>query len=53
METVYMEPEFGPDPYLQALPFTKQPVADLWDVNNWVKDRISASFTREFQPADA
>ena len=25
--------EFGPVPYLQSLPFTAQPVADLWNIN--------------------
>ncbi|MBP6795195.1 MAG: sugar phosphate isomerase/epimerase [Saprospiraceae bacterium] len=25
--------EFGPPNYMQALPYTRQPVADLWDVN--------------------
>jgi len=25
--------EFGPPPYMQTLPFTKQPVADLWELN--------------------
>lgn len=25
--------EFGPSPYLQTLPFTKQVVADLWNIN--------------------
>ncbi|WNR42741.1 sugar phosphate isomerase/epimerase family protein [Paenibacillus roseipurpureus] len=29
-------PEFGPPPYLQVLPFTKQPVTDLWEVNLWM-----------------
>lgn len=26
-------PEFGPAPYMQALPFTRQPVADQWQIN--------------------
>ena len=29
-------PEFGPDGYLQMQPFTRQPVADLRDVNAWM-----------------
>ncbi|WP_310225212.1 xylose isomerase [Paenibacillus qinlingensis] len=29
-------PEFGPPPYLQVQPYTRQPVADLWDVNLWM-----------------
>lgn len=26
-------PEFGPAPYMPALPFTKKPVADQWEIN--------------------
>jgi sugar phosphate isomerase/epimerase len=26
-------PEFGPTPYMPALPFTKMPVANQWDIN--------------------
>jgi len=32
--------EFGPDPYMQALPFTRQPVADLWDTNLFMKNYL-------------
>lgn len=31
-----LTPEFGPDGYLQCEPFTRKPVADLWDVNRWI-----------------
>lgn len=31
-----MTPEFGPDGYLHTLPFTRQPVADLWEINAWM-----------------
>jgi sugar phosphate isomerase/epimerase len=31
-----MTPEFGPDGYLQSVPFTQQPVADLWEINRWM-----------------
>lgn len=27
---------FEKAPYLQLIPFTKQPVADLWDLNLWM-----------------
>ncbi len=30
---VLIEPEFGPAPYLQTLPFTNVAVCDLWSVN--------------------
>jgi hypothetical protein len=32
--------EFGPPGYMQTLPFTNQPVADLWKVCVWMKDRL-------------
>ncbi|HEX8978116.1 MAG TPA: TIM barrel protein [Parasulfuritortus sp.] len=33
---VTMTPEFGPDGYLHELPYTRMPVADLWQVNAWM-----------------
>jgi hypothetical protein len=48
-----LTPEFGPDGYLHCAPFTQEPVADLWDINQWIahrqRDRFqnltSSSFT--------
>ena len=37
---VTMTPEFGPDGYLQATPFTQIPAADLWEVNCWIARRL-------------
>ncbi len=31
-----MTPEFGPDGYLHEAPFSREPVADLWDLNQWM-----------------
>lgn len=31
-----MTPEFGPDGYLHEAPFSREPVADLRDLNNWM-----------------
>ena len=31
-----MTPEFGPDGYLHEQPFSKQPVANLWELNQWM-----------------
>jgi len=36
-ETFTITPEFGTDGYLHKLPFTQAPVADLWEVNLWIK----------------
>jgi sugar phosphate isomerase/epimerase len=33
-------PEFGPPDYMPRLPFTNQPVADLWQVCLWMKERF-------------
>lgn len=39
-----MTPEFGPDGYLHTLPFTQQPVADLWEINAWMGKNERAHF---------
>ncbi len=31
-------PEFGPVPYTTQLPHTHEPIADLWDVNCWMRE---------------
>lgn len=31
-----MTPEFGPDGYLHEAPFSREPVADLWQINQWM-----------------
>jgi sugar phosphate isomerase/epimerase len=41
-----MTPEFGPDGYLQTLPFTNQPVADLLEINtamaSWLRQELGS-----------
>lgn len=32
--------EFGPPPYLQTLPYTRQPIANLWEINLWMRDYL-------------
>ena len=39
-----LTPEFGPPPYLHTLAHTNTPVANLWDVCNWVSDRQRKRF---------
>ncbi len=36
--------EFGPPPYLPVLPFTKQPVADQFEINCYMKDILSMRY---------
>jgi len=41
-----MTPEFGPDGYLHEAPFTREPVADLWQINTWMADTEREHFKR-------
>lgn len=43
---VTMTPEFGPDGYLQAAPFTQKPVADLNEINHWMAARQRQRFSK-------
>ena len=43
-----MTPEFGPDGYLQCQPFTKEPVADLQEINRWMAKRQRERFAKTF-----
>ena len=35
-------PEFGPPDYMATLPYSRQPVADLWEVNCYMRDLLKA-----------
>lgn len=39
-----LTPEFGPPPYLHTLAHTNMPVANLWDICNWIAERQRARF---------
>jgi len=39
-----MTPEFGPDGYMQTLPYSREPVADLDTVNTWIGERERERF---------
>eukprot|EP01012_Entosiphon_sulcatum_P031777 TRINITY_DN40487_c0_g1_i1.p1 TRINITY_DN40487_c0_g1~~TRINITY_DN40487_c0_g1_i1.p1 ORF type:complete len:328 (+),score=48.75 TRINITY_DN40487_c0_g1_i1:33-986(+) len=39
-----LTPEHGPPNYQWALPFTRQPIADIWKVNHWVATRQRERF---------
>ena len=41
-EVFTFTPEFGPPGYMPVLPYTRQPIADLWDINDWVRKRFAA-----------
>ncbi|GAA4319967.1 sugar phosphate isomerase/epimerase family protein [Compostibacter hankyongensis] len=38
--------EFGPKPYMPAIPFTGEPVADLFEVNCYMKDMLNERYAR-------
>ena len=40
-----LTPEFGPPNYMHVLPYTRQPVADLWEICNWQAARQRARFS--------
>jgi hypothetical protein len=39
-------PEFGPPGYMHTLPYTRQPVADLWEVCLWMADRFRQRYAQ-------
>lgn len=41
-ESLTFTPEFGPQPYLPALPFSGMPIASQWDCNLWMLDYLRA-----------
>lgn len=43
-ETTTMTPEFGPDGYLHLLPHSQEPVADLWELNQWMANEERCHF---------
>ena len=39
-QVLTITPEFGPPGYMPTLPFTRQPVTSLWDVNLYMRDLL-------------
>src|SRR5215216_355751 len=39
-ESLYITPEFGPPAYMHTLPFTNQPVGDVWEQNVYMKNLL-------------
>ncbi|RDC63021.1 hypothetical protein AHMF7616_01620 [Adhaeribacter pallidiroseus] len=40
-------PEFGPYPYLPQEPYTQKPLADLWEVNVYMKDLLQKRYSSD------
>jgi len=53
MKVSTMTPEHGPPSYQQTLPHSREPVANIWDVNHWIALRRQKRFEDLFgtQPA--
>ncbi len=43
-EDTVVVPEYGPSPYLPMIPHTRQPVADLWEICDWARDRLVSRY---------
>ncbi len=39
-----ISPEFGPFPYMNLLPYTKEPIADQWDLNLYMMNMLTDRF---------
>jgi len=37
-------PEHGPPNYQVALPYTRQPIASIWDINTWITERLQQRY---------
>ena len=44
-ENLYITPEFGPPAYMHTMPFTNQPVGDVWEQNVYMRDMLANTFT--------
>jgi sugar phosphate isomerase/epimerase len=44
-ERIGLTPEFGPWPYMVEQPYTRQPIADQWAINLFMKDYVKAAFS--------
>lgn len=48
IKEITMTPEFGTDGYLHLEPYTRKPVADLWEVNCWMGLQLRTWFEEMF-----
>jgi hypothetical protein len=42
-DRLYVMPEFGPPAYMHTMPFTNQPVGDVWEQNVYMRDLLLQS----------
>eukprot|EP01083_Nonionella_stella_P026258 72216_1 len=48
IKDITFTPEHGPPNYQQTLPYTQQPIADIWDVNSFIGSRMKARFEQKY-----
>lgn len=46
---ITVDPEFGPPRYMPTLPYTQQPVADLWEICSYMADRVKKRWEGKVQ----
>ncbi len=51
-DTLSITPEFGPSPYMPALPFTQQPIGNQWEINLFMKDFLRKNLGENTAQAD-
>jgi sugar phosphate isomerase/epimerase len=39
-----MTPEFGPSPYMPLMPYTRKPLSDQWDINEYMMKLLKARY---------
>lgn len=44
VEECTITPEFGPTPYMVHTPYLNTPLSDLWSINCWMKDLLTARY---------
>ncbi len=43
-KVLYCCPEFGPYPYMTELPFSRSPLTDLWEINQWMFELLKKRY---------
>ena len=41
-------PEHGPPNYQICMPYTQQPLCDIWDINTFIGDRMKSRFNHKY-----
>jgi sugar phosphate isomerase/epimerase len=44
-DSLTITPEFGPAPYMPAMPYSREPLSNQWEVNLYMKDLLRARYS--------